>query len=128
MPRNKKVVEARLIKALDRNDSKVVREACITLKAMESENVDNFFKKYYLNIDGNGFIINQDSSDEFNMKYLPLFIQDYLGLAENDKEKISDFYEKIKQKREEAKTEANKSKETRGYNPYIYYKKEFYLN
>lgn len=92
---SRKLVEAQLIKALDRNDSRAVREACIALKAMSS--VDDFLKTYNLGIDGKGFIISLDSTP-FSFSNINQFIADYLGT--NDYEKIKEFNQRLKDARD----------------------------
>lgn len=97
---SKKLVEAKLIKALDENDSKTVREACIVLKAMNS--VDDFLKTYNLGIDGKGFIVSLDSTP-FNFDNINQFISDYLGT--NDFMKIKEFNQQLKDIRDTKKKE-----------------------
>lgn len=102
----KKLVEAQLIKALDGNDSKAVREACITLHA-EDTSVSGFLNKYYFDIDENGKIYSTDDTP-FNFKYLNQFIADYLGT--NNPKKISEFNSRLKDLRDSKKSFVDKQK------------------
>ena len=90
-----KFAKLKLIKALDKNNSREVREACIALKAMSS--VEDFLKTYNLGINGKGFIISLDSIP-FNYDNINQFIIDYLGT--NDPEKIKEFNQRLKQMRD----------------------------
>ena len=108
---SKKSVEVKLIKALDENDSKTVREACIVLKAMSS--VDDFLKTYNLGIDSKGFIVSLDSTP-FNFKYINQFISDYLGT--NDFAKIKAFNQRLKDVRDTKKREVEISRSHGDFN------------
>lgn len=95
-----KEVKAKLIDALNQNDSKATREACIILKAMSS--VDDFLKTYNLGIDGKGFVVSLDSTP-FNFENINQFISDYLGT--NDYSKIKEFNQQLKNIRDTKKRE-----------------------
>lgn len=95
-----KEVKAKLIEALDQNDSKATREACIVLKAMSS--VDDFLKTYNLGIDSKGFIVSLDSIP-FSFDNINQFIADYLGT--NDYTKIKEFNQRLKDIRDAKKKE-----------------------
>lgn len=108
---SRKSVKAQLINALDMNDSKAVREACITLKAMNS--VEDFLKTYSLGIDGKGFIVSLDSIP-FNYENINQFISDYLGT--NNPTRISEFNKQLKDLRDKKKTYVEKARAMGDFN------------
>lgn len=95
----KKSAKIELIEALDKNDSKAVREACIKLQA-EDTSVQGFLTKYNFGIDKDGKIYSKDDVP-FNFKYLNQFIADYLGT--NNYDRISKFNKELKDLRDEKK-------------------------
>lgn len=109
----RKSAEAQLIRALDLNNSKAVREACIQLQASEAS-VVGFLNKYYFDIDENGKIYSTDDTP-FNFKYLNQFIADYLGT--NNPEKISDFNKQLKDFRD-SKVEYVEDQKAKGEHNY----------
>lgn len=110
---SRKLVEAQLIRALDRNDSRAVREACIKLQSSDSS-ITGFLNKYYFDVDENGKIYSTDDTP-FNFKYLNQFIADYLGT--NNIEKINDFNKKLKDFRD-SKVEFVEKQKAKGEHNY----------
>ena len=123
----RKFVEAQLVKALDKNDSKAVREACLKLQAMKP--IEDFFRYYYLNIDGRGHVYNEDSPEPFNYGNINSYIAHFLGKPNNiTAEELRKYNELIREERNKAVEQAEKTKKERGFNPYKHFPTEFYKN
>ena len=94
----KKSIKAQLIEALNKNDSKAIREACIKLQASE-KSIDGFFDYYNVACDEKGNIISNDSTPFNYDKYKYQYISEYLETSDrntinNFKKQLEDYAKK----------------------------------